>query len=91
MGELQRRLDLRAEVEARHLEDVELYTRAGGSCRRVRLLSHFGDSAAELVAPCDGCDVCREAAAPRAAGGPGPSVRSLIRRLLGALRPGRAA
>ena len=39
------------------LDDVEAYANLK-TCRRERLLRHFGD--AEEVAPCDGCDVCRE-------------------------------
>ena len=38
------------------LGDVEAYANLK-TCRRERLLRHFGD--AEKVAPCDGCDICR--------------------------------
>jgi len=58
LAELRRRFEFRAAVEARQLEDVGRCASLT-TCRRARLLSHFGDEAAELVAPCDGCDVCR--------------------------------
>ncbi len=39
------------------LDAVEAYANLK-TCRREKLLRHFGD--AEEVAPCDGCDVCRK-------------------------------
>jgi ATP-dependent DNA helicase RecQ len=82
MDDLQRRFDLRAHIASRQLEEVELYARAVGRCRRARLLSYFGDEeGASLVAPCDGCDVCRAAAAREAPQSPGPTGPSLIGRL----------
>lgn len=55
--ELDRRFSIQAEVAERHLDDVENYTSLK-TCRRARLLSYFGDDAATIVAPCDGCDIC---------------------------------
>ena len=48
-----------AGVDALHVGHVEDYT-SSSTCRRQRLLDYFGDEQAGLVAPCDGCDVCRE-------------------------------
>lgn len=41
-----------------HMDHVEDYT-SSSTCRRQRLLDYFGDEQADLVAPCDGCDICR--------------------------------
>ncbi|WP_166180560.1 RecQ family ATP-dependent DNA helicase [Rubrobacter tropicus] len=73
LADLGARFEHRSEQEARHLEEVAAYASLT-TCRRARLLSHFGDEAAELVAPCDGCDVCRKR-----------SVPSLLRRFFGGL------
>ncbi len=67
LAELRRRFELRAAVEARQLEDVGRYASLT-TCRRARLLSHFGDETAEFVAPCDGCDVCRGTSVRKPAG-----------------------
>jgi len=67
LAELTRRFELRAAVEARQLEDVGRYASLT-TCRRARLLSHFGDETAEFVAPCDGCDVCRGTSVRKPAG-----------------------
>ncbi|MCA1701866.1 MAG: RecQ family zinc-binding domain-containing protein [Actinobacteria bacterium] len=67
LTELRRRFELRAAVEARQLEDVGRYASLT-TCRRARLLSHFGDETAEFVAPCDGCDVCRGTSVRKPAG-----------------------
>ena len=61
-----------AGVEALHVEHVEDYT-SSDTCRRQRILHYFGDEQAALVAPCDGCDVCRkgqrgESGSPAASG-----------------------
>ncbi|MGF1472956.1 MAG: ATP-dependent DNA helicase RecQ [Rubrobacteraceae bacterium] len=55
--ELTKRFEGRSAIEARHLEEIGRYASLT-TCRRSRLLSYFGDGAARLVAPCDGCDVC---------------------------------
>jgi hypothetical protein len=55
---LERTFGDRAASEAAHLDAVDDYTSAT-SCRRASLLSYFGDRTAAIVAPCDGCDVCR--------------------------------
>ena len=75
LADLGARFEHRSEQEVRHLEEVAAYASLT-TCRRARLLSHFGDEAAELVAPCDGCDVCR---------GRNRGVPSLLRRLFGGL------
>lgn len=64
LGELTKRFEKRSAVEARHLEEIGHYASLR-TCRRVRLLSYFGDGAAELVAPCDGCDICNTSNASR--------------------------
>lgn len=58
LAALEGRFGQRAKTEAAHIDDVEDYISLR-SCRRARLLSHFGDEAAAMIAPCDGCDVCR--------------------------------
>ena len=73
LADLGARFEHRSALEVRHLEEVAAYASLT-TCRRARLLSHFGDEAAELVAPCDGCDVCRKRTVP-----------SLLRRLFGGL------
>lgn len=57
LGELTKRFEERSAIEARHLEEIGRYASLT-TCRRARLLSYFGDGAAKLVAPCDGCDIC---------------------------------
>jgi ATP-dependent DNA helicase RecQ len=49
------RLKARSKTAYRQIDDIEGYATLT-SCRRERLLRHFGD--AEEVAPCAGCDVC---------------------------------
>ena len=73
LADLGARFEHRSALEVRHLEEVAAYASLT-TCRRARLLSHFGDEAAELVAPCDGCDGCRKRTVP-----------SLLRRLFGGL------
>jgi ATP-dependent DNA helicase RecQ len=87
---LRRTFEARALSDARHLDAVDDYTSAT-SCRRARLLSYFGDDeTAAIIAPCDGCDVCRKkgGAAPRVHGGGGGGGGGLLggwlRRLFGA-------
>ena len=75
LADLQARFERRSAQEVRQLDEVAAYASLT-TCRRARLLSHFGDEAAELVAPCDGCDVCR---------GRNRGVPSLLRRLFGGL------
>ena len=78
---LEERFSEAALKEIRHLEDVENYTSLS-SCRRQRLLSYFGDEAAREVAPCDGCDVCRNRPGRRSEARKGaPGVGSLLARL----------
>ncbi|CAA9499919.1 MAG: ATP-dependent DNA helicase RecQ, partial [uncultured Solirubrobacteraceae bacterium] len=79
LADLKTRFEHRSEQEVRHLEEVAAYASLT-TCRRARLLSHFGDEAAELVAPCDGCDVCRGQGRGRNRG-----VPSLLRRLFDGL------
>lgn len=52
------RFEQRARLAAAHIDDVHDYISLT-SCRRARLLSYFGDESAAIVAPCDGCDICR--------------------------------
>jgi ATP-dependent DNA helicase RecQ len=49
------RLKNRATTAYRQIRDVEAYANLT-TCRRERLLRHFGDT--EKVAPCGGCDIC---------------------------------
>ena len=78
---LEERFSEAALKEIRHLDDVENYTSLS-SCRRQRLLSYFGDEAAGEVAPCDGCDVCRNRPGGRSEARKGaPGVGSLLARL----------
>ena len=73
---LEKRFEARSAVEVRHLEDIGNYASLR-TCRRARLLSYFGDDNAELVAPCDGCDVCQGGSqSPSTAGRPTASILS---------------
>ena len=67
-----------AGVDALHVGHVEDYT-SSSTCRRQRLLDYFGDEQAGLVAPCDGCDVCRESRR-KALGNPSGSGASVVAR-----------
>ena len=52
------RFEHRSRLEALHIDHVDDYLAPSG-CRRKQLLDYFGDEQAALVAPCNGCDVCR--------------------------------
>jgi ATP-dependent DNA helicase RecQ len=54
-GEIAKRLKNRTRTSYKQIEHVEEYVNLS-SCRRERLLRHFGDT--EEVAPCAGCDFC---------------------------------
>jgi len=49
------RLKARSKTAYSQIDDIESYANLS-SCRRERLLRHFGDT--EEVSPCAGCDVC---------------------------------
>ena len=77
-------------VEVGHLEDIGHYASLK-TCRRARLLSYFGDGDAELVAPCDGCDVCQGGGKStrrrnHASNPPNPGTSSILGRALNGLR-----
>lgn len=52
LADLKSRFERRSALEIQHLEDIGAYASLT-TCRRAKLLSHFGDEAARLVAPCD--------------------------------------
>ena len=77
-----------AGVEALHVEHVEDYT-SSDTCRRQRILDYFGDEQASLVAPCDGCDVCRKGRrgnSGRPAGSGDSVVAKALKKLSGIFR-----
>ncbi len=72
------RLKARSKTAYSQIDDIESYANLS-SCRRERLLRHFGDT--EEVSPCSGCDVCLgeveefTATATTAAASPSPDGR----------------
>ena len=94
LRKLQKRFESRSAVEVGHLEDIGHYASLK-TCRRARLLSYFGDGDAELVAPCDGCDICQDGSRgggkrtrrrTHASNPPNPGTSSILGRALNGLR-----